>query len=273
MSKNEQKVAKFIEQVRNGEITDFTPYLTMKPVTIQSVMAANDIMVDELVKQGNPVVLQEFVKNGKCQEHYSEWAKTARKDVRETLAYYGHCPDILIHDKDKNIRYLVFSRDPEYAKFCLNTKSTDEFFNLIEMFVGSMNPNYEHINQLRQNPLYAQFGIKSNNMHFSDKGCQQMRYDLETKVAAFEVSLSPMERTMSPYQLFASGSKRWPSMVNGRQRCVILTYEKELRTHECGEEWFERIVGELYNHYRIRRDIEDALGNTGDVRDLIKEID
>ena len=275
MSKNGNKVDKFIAQVRAGEIKDFTPYLTMKPVTIQVYMAKNGIMVDELVKQGNPVVLKALIESGQCQEHWDEWAKTARKDVRETLAYWGHCPDILIHDKEHDVRWRVFSKYPDYAKFCLNTKSTSELFFLVDLFVDEMNPNFEHVRQLRHNPLYAKFGIKSKNdiANFSDIQYQQMRIDLETKLEAFLEPASPMEHTMSLYQLFMSGSKRWPAMVNGKQRRVLLTYENELRTHKCGQEWFERIVSIANDHYRVCCDIEAAFGREYGMRKLINEID
>ena len=97
-----------------------------------------------------------------------------------------------------------------------------------------------------------------NVEYYSDMLYRQYRCDLEAKVTAFEYPLSPMERTMSLYQLFASGNERWPAMVTGQQRRTILMYENELRTHKRGQEWFNRILSKPYDHTNICCEINVA---------------
>ena len=87
---------------------------------------------------------------------------------------------------------------------------------------------------------------------------QQLRDDLETKVTAFEHPLSPIECTMSLYQLFVSGNQSWSAMVSAYQRHAILDYESELRTHKRGQEWFNRILDKPYGYDDIYREIDEA---------------
>ena len=160
MSKNRNKVETFLEQMCNGDIIDFRPYLTVQPAAIQVAMARNGILVDELAKQKNPNVWNALIENGYCQDRYEDWAKNARQDVREMLARYGYCLDILIHDSEYKVRRYVFEMHPEYAKFRLDTTNTDEFYHLVCLFTNTEHPNFEHIYQLRQNPLYDRFGVE-----------------------------------------------------------------------------------------------------------------
>lgn len=266
-------VETFLERMRNGEITDFCPYLTAKSTDIQVLMAENGILVDELAKQENPEVLKALIEHKYCQEHYEDWAQNAPKDIRVMLAKYGYCPDILIHDSEYDIRCYVFAIHPDYAKFCLDTTNPSEFYELVDLFTSAAHPNFEHIYQLRQNPLYAQFGVEmeDNIEYYSGRFYRQYRCNLEAKVAAFEYPLSPIERTMSLYQLFVSGNKRWPAMVSGSQRLAILTYENELRTHKRGQEWFNRILDKRYGYYDIYREIDATYGLPE--RDVYNDLD
>ena len=87
MSKNRNKVETFLEQMRHGDITDFRPYLTVKPAAIQVAMARNAILVDELSKQKNPNVWNALIENGDCQDRYEDWAKTPAKTFERQFVF------------------------------------------------------------------------------------------------------------------------------------------------------------------------------------------
>ena len=231
MSRRQDIIDQFKEQLSKNEITDFTPYVNMKPAVIQCIMAENGIMVRELCEQGNPRVLCTLIEHGYGQEYYEQWAHHKRKSVRTTLAKHGHCYSILINDTELGIREIVYEANPEYAKHRLDTTDMKELLSLIRMFIELPNPNSEHVQKLLQNPLYKTFGWHTE------------RADIEAKAEALQYPLSPLEQHMSLWQLYVMGHKRFPAFITGKQRRYLHGLKDTLHVyHENGQDIFNRII-------------------------------
>lgn len=243
MSRRQVIIDTFKEQLSKNEITDFTPYVNMKPATIQCIMAEKGIMVRELCEQGNPRVLCVLIAHGYGQEYYEQWATHKRKSVRTALAEHGYCFDILINDAELGIREIVYKTNPDYAKYRLDTTDMRELLSLVRMFIKLPNPNPEHVQKLLQNPLYETFGWHTE------------RADIEAKAEALRYPLSPLEQHMSLWQLYEMGHKRFPAFVNGEQRRFLRGLEDTLCVYsEKGQEIFNRFLnGE--SPYTIMREL------------------
>ena len=209
----------------------------MKPAPIQCIMAENGIMVRELCEQGNPLVLCTLIEHGYGQEYYTEWATHKRKSVRKALAENGYCFDSLIHDAAFDIREIVYEANPEYAKYRLDTTDAKEMLSLVRLFIDIPNPNFEHVQRLLDNPLYHTF-----ESIYETWGWTSYRADIERKADALRCPLSLIEQNMSLWQLFQMDHKRWPAFVNSEQYRFISDYTDTLRTHQRGQEWFNRVI-------------------------------
>lgn len=238
-------VDKFRNAINKGKIKDFRPYLNDK-TAIRIEMAKRGILVDELIEQGEPAVLVELIEYGHGSEHYYK-LKHGRKDVRRALASNGYFRDEFIFDESADVRIEVIYNDPSYIKHVLDTKSTTEFEAIGYILSLQSQLNLDELEQLRENPLYAQYKKRYAKQHWAPQ--RAMFIALDKKWEARNATLSTLEATMSVWDLFIIGNQAWKLAVPAYVIETIELYAEDLRTFKEGHEWFDKVIhGQMSQH-------------------------
>lgn len=157
-------------------------------------MAKHGLYIDELIALNDPRLIIELIQHGRAQEHYDEWKNHKDGEVRQALAKAGYFPHHFIQDKNKRVREAVLTKHPEYCGVLLKrsneghwkyiAQTIDETWSLddIKTFLDAPIPN--GVYNSRVAPIYTY-------------------YQAQTAVPTL------IEKTMSPAQLFKSGSPLW----------------------------------------------------------------
>lgn len=137
--------------------------------------------------------IKQMIRKGEGQEYYQKWAKHHDSSVRHTLAETGYAPDIFIHDKELPIRELVLRQYPEYLPRLLGKSESLMLVNeYLETQTEILVPILEqHITDLK-----------------NDKRGYHTQ-DMETKLKSLLYEPTAIEQTMSPLQLYQTGSPLW----------------------------------------------------------------
>ena len=199
------KLDKFIEELEEGTITDFTTYLENSPTSFRDAMAERGIEIDALIAKGEPSVISVLISKGYATEHYEDWKTHPDGRVRGALALEGYWPDVFIKDKKPTVRKSVVRAHNEYipqilnrtesewyCALCLIENKLDMPLEILKLFLDTKESKREQ-NQAYVKPI-------------------QLRHDALAK----EVTL--LESTMSPYDLFVMGNPLW---VKGVQTDVV----------------------------------------------------
>ena len=199
------KLDKFIEELEDGTITDFTTYLENSPTSFRDAMAERGIEIDALITKSEPSVISILISKGYATEHYEDWKAHPDGRVRGALALEGYWPDVFIKDKKATVRKSVVRAHNEYipqilnrtesewyCALCLIENKLDMPLEILKLFLDTKESKREQ-NQAYVKPI-------------------QLRHDARAK----EVTL--LESTMSPYDLFVMGNPLW---VKGVQTDVV----------------------------------------------------
>ena len=86
------RLAKFIEKLDNGEITDLKPYIEKEKLDILLEIADRGLEVDYLLRRGETEVIRTLIQNGHASEYYDFWKHHSDKTIREEMAKKGSLP-------------------------------------------------------------------------------------------------------------------------------------------------------------------------------------
>ena len=116
----------FKNDIKNNNITDFTPYLDVKYTEgYRAEMIKNNILVEESVARKEQLPLIAAIEKGYAKTHYKEWSCHQSASVRTALAKNGYFPTHFLTDKDVTVRTAVCYKHPKLAKDLL-TKTHQE---------------------------------------------------------------------------------------------------------------------------------------------------
>lgn len=130
---------------------------------------------------------------GEQQEKYAEWAKHKNAQIRYALAQQGYYPEIFIKDEQQDIQIQTFTKHPETIKYLLNDEKQYKTVNLILTTEQNIDIDVlkQHIEDLK---------------NFDD---EYYREDMKLKLQAMLYNPTPIELTMTKYQLYLAKSPLW----------------------------------------------------------------
>ena len=133
------------------------------------------------------------IRNGEQKKKYAEWAKNSNAQIRYTLARHGYYPEIFIKDENENIRIQTVAAYPEYIRYMLNDEKQYETVNNILSHKCDIDIEVlkQHIEDLKT---------------FND---ESFREDMELKLKSMLHEPTPIELTMTRYQLYLAKSPFW----------------------------------------------------------------
>lgn len=165
----------------------------------------------------------DHIEAGRHQELYQEWAKTGTWSVRYKLARKGYELDILAHDEDEQIRGVAQINHPEMVETYLNS-----------------NPNMQLMYRSILEMTYVDNRILDCQINYWDGSRDGITATLRTKKASQDEVASLLHTTMSPAELYESGSHLWAKNLRVKEVDHVLLYV------DCGmefEEAYQRVTG------------------------------
>ena len=132
------------------------------------------------------------INKGKNKEIYHEWAKTASKLVRYTLALNGYEHDLLIDDDEHDIRRVIMFKNPSYVERRINYEyDLDDIWEIVK---------YEkHVSKR----------VLETLANYCENSESRDAKAIKRKLEVVERSATLLESTMSTYDLYRIGNKIW----------------------------------------------------------------
>lgn len=208
-------------------------------------MAKHGLYVNELIALNDPRLLIELIQHGHAEEHYDEWKMHKDGEVRRTLAYASYFPNHFIQDKNKRVQKAVLNKHPEYCGVLLNRSNKshwehiaqiiDENWSLkdIKTFLDAPIPDGAYSPRLTPIRTYYQAGITVPTL---------------------------IEKTMSPVQLFKSGSPLWANGQTIYRIQEVQNLYKRIKHNKQKKSEFYKLFDDLLNnktHYWTACHIEE----------------
>lgn len=233
----------FEEAVKNGEITDFEPYMRKQKFDMhRSVLARHGIEVDRIIKRDGHQVIVNLIEKGLKTDRYDNWKNHHNDKVRYALAEKGYYPDLYINDKSPDVRREVIRQRPKQSLKRMNNHN--DRFAIRWNLVRETNPDLEvlgtYLETVTKSELTETFAINDIEA-------------LKLKREALITHPSPIEKTMEPYQLFEINSPLWALSYTAIEVFNITHTYNELEPEykqmdDCIKVLFE-VEGQLVNGY------------------------
>jgi hypothetical protein len=206
----------FEEAVKNGEITDFEPYMRKQKFDMhRAVLARYGIEVDRIIKRdGNQVVI-DLIEQGLETERYEGWKNHPSVNVREALAEQGYYHDYYINDKSLRVRNAVIKKDNRQGLKRMHNPS-DRFF-IRRQLIHQTNPDIEVLT------TYLDTVTQSELKNYEARNEIEM---LKLKQKSLQITPTTIEKTMAPHQLFEANNPLWMTEYTAEEiDNIIYSYE------------------------------------------------
>lgn len=179
----------FEEAVKNGEITDFRPYV--EGGTFHENRDRKALCIEY----------------GVAQELYPEWVQSDDPDkydgwIQLKLAEKGYCLDILSESDAEDILAEVLKHDVNYA-----LDENDVMMNYYRHLV------YDALMDVKDIP----YNIIETYFETINEYVPEDNTELELKYKAMQITPTVIEKTMTPMQLFTAQNPLWALNLTGNQ--------------------------------------------------------
>lgn len=177
----------FEEAVKNGEITDFRPYV--EGGTFHENRDRKALCIEY----------------GVAQELYPEWAQSDDPDkyddwIQLKLAEEGYCLDILSESEAEDILAEVLKHDINYA---VDDIIMTDYRHLV----------YDALMELNDIP----YNVIETYFETINEYVPEDNTELELKYKAMQITPTTIEKTMSPMQLFTAQNPLWALNLTGSE--------------------------------------------------------
>lgn len=219
--------AQFEERLLAGEITYFDPYLNITSKTSGNfgsrayTMAQHGFAVDEIIRMRKTsrymiaeVLIEELIKNGHAKEHYEDWAVHESKNIQRELAKNGYCLDTLLRVGEGDIQWAIAKYNPEHTLNYIKTKLDDsKHADGLELVMDQINPDPKALEYLLEHEAHS---------------TRHELVILEGKLYCGTHEPTPLEKTMTNYELYQSDSVWWMRDLTGNNVACVYSGADEL---------------------------------------------
>lgn len=217
----------FEERLLAGEITWFEPYLNMTSKTSGKfgsrayTVARHGYAIDDIIRMRKTsrymiaeVLIEELIKYGHAKEHYEDWAIHESKSIQRELAKNGYCLDTLLRVGEDDIQWAIAKYNPEHTLNYLKTKlENSKHASGLELVMDQTNPDPKAMEYLLEHEAH---------------GTRHELAILEGKLYCGTHEPTPLEKTMTNYELYQSGSVWWMRNLTGNNVACVYSGAEEL---------------------------------------------
>lgn len=165
----------------------------------------------------------DHIEAGRHQELYHEWATSDKWSVRYKLARKGYELDTLVRDKNEVIRDVAMIQHSEKVPEYLNSEP-----NMEQMYQRMLNLTY-----VDSRILACQITYWTDEKGYDSETDHNIVSTLKTKKAAIEEQPSLIQTTMTPTELYKTGSHLWAKTLCVQEVDNVLFYV------DCGMDFEE----------------------------------
>lgn len=237
----------FERKVLAGEITDFEPYFLEQYDSNQTdqydqmdrryILAKNGIETDRVTLMDGYNTIIDIINDGLLTERYEEWKRYPRAGVRQALVDNGYFWDYFINDEDPYIRQSIIEKD---LRLGLKRLDNDEDRQVVQTRLLRKTNDELELDILKAYiDAEKEYGDTEENLVYQ---ALALKYEALTAVPSI------IEKTMSPYQLYASGSPLWTSELTAEEADAVLKHTVgtcTLTEDEFNDRYNKAITGEL----------------------------
>lgn len=199
----------FHHRLDKGEQLNLEPYFSPKVSSrYREIMAWFGVGIERLIDTTEEIVQCALLDKGYAEERYEEWAKNGNRNIRERLAEYGKCPEILIHDTSATIRATVVHKQPDYAKY-LKINNDQEWLAVYQILNQQVDPEPELLKRFITLPA------PKTLISFTLRG-------LKLKASALNTQRTLLDTSMTPWQHYQNGNPLWTIQLTGNQVSKVL---------------------------------------------------
>lgn len=199
----------FHHRLDKGEQLYLEPYFSPKVSSrYREIMVWFGVGIERLIDTTEEIVQCALLDKGYAEERYEEWAKNGSRSIRERLAEYGKCPEILIHDASASIRATVVHKQPDYAKY-LKINNDQEWLAVYQILNGQVDPEPELLKRFITLPA------PKTLISFTLRG-------LKLKASALNTQRTLLDTSMTPWQHHQNGNPLWTTQLTGNQVSKVL---------------------------------------------------
>ena len=189
----------FQEAVKNGEITDFEPYMHKQKFDMhRTILAENGIEVDRVIKRDGNQVIINLIEQGLETERYDDWKNHHNYKVRYALAKKGYYPDLYINDRSPDVRKEIIRQYPKQRLKRMHNHN--DRYHIRYNLVRENNPDLEVLNTFLETVTKSE--LKESFVQTEIQALRIKHHALTTIPTA-------IEKTMAPYQLFEIQNPLW----------------------------------------------------------------
>lgn len=210
----------FEERLLAGEIECFEPYLNMTSKTAGKwgarayTVARHGYAIDDIIRMRKTsrymiaeVLIEELIKYGYAKEHYEDWAIHESKNIQRELAKNGYCLDTLLRVGEGDIQWAIAKYNPEHTLNYLKTKLDDsKHASGLELVMDQTHPDPKALEYILER--------ETHHTHHQLKA-------LKGKLYCGTHEPTPLEKTMTNYELYQSGSVWWMRDLTGNNVACV----------------------------------------------------
>lgn len=167
--------------------------------------------LEELIAEADPPIIAGLISKGLATEHYDEWKTSEHPEIQHAFAVTDleYC------------KQLLALNSLDHWNFVCNQINETTNTDCIKIVLEAPMPN--DIDQRKLQAIHIMYKAKTSQP-------------------------SPIEKTMSPYQLYASGSPLWTSELTAEEADAVLKHTVgtcTLTEDEFNDRYNKAITGEL----------------------------
>lgn len=189
----------FLEFAKTGQLDYYDIDVWKTPTQYIDALIHHGLFLDEMAMSNHERLHRALIRQDAKSEYYEKWKDSYDESIRKTLAQKGYFIEEYLNDSSKYVRIKALEHNPEYLPYFFRD---DELFDLIYNFY-MIQPNVN----LNEFELFLKINAKK-----IDKNKITAVVKLKDVIAIKHQSNktpTTIEKTMTPTQLYDSGSPLW----------------------------------------------------------------
>lgn len=218
----------FLEVAKNGQLDFYDIEVWKIPTRYIDALIYHGLFLDEMAESNHKCLHKALIEQDAKSEYYEKWNDPYDDSIRTTFARKGYFIEQYLNDTSKYVRMTALKHSPEYLPYFF--RDHELFDQIYDFYMTQSNVN------LNEFELFLKINAKKidKNEITSDIKIKDI---VNIKRQSYQTPTT-IEKTMSPYQLYASNSPLWAVKLCSFEIENFLGLEK--KTGKLSEEMFKQ---------------------------------
>lgn len=189
----------FLKLIKNKKLDYYDINIWRVPHRYLDSLVSHSLFLDEMAKSNNESLYLALIKQGAKSEYYEEWKDSDNSYIRKALAQNGYFIEQYLDDSDNCVRMAALKHSPEYLPYYF--KDNTLFSHIYDHYILDPNLNLSEFEMF----------VKVNARKIAKNEIASTVKLKDIIAIKHQSSKTPttIEKTMTPTQLYDSGSPIW----------------------------------------------------------------